>query len=372
MPGDAEAADRLTQPAEPVVEDRFARQRLIPGWDQSLFTAATAVIVGVGALGNEVAKNCALVGFGRLVLCDRDTVAASNLSRTVLFGPGDLRRRKVDAAADALDRLVPECTVITRHDDLTAAVGLGELADAAVVLGCLDSHHARLELLGRCALVGARLVDGGTHPWGGEVRLRLSPEDPCFGCTLSAAERGTPDPASSCDPPEHQPASIIATSLVAGWMTVAAARLVLGAPPPWQFQSIAADTGIAGPFVARPDPTCPYHRPIGEVENVAVSANGTVGQLLATQSAGTEPLTWTLFPCAGTCYHCRQVYAVQYPHAGATLECPHCGRAIRPHTSQQIRDAGIDTRLSDLGVAPEEILAVRTGEGGYRWVRLAA
>ena len=31
--------------------DRYARQRLIPQWDQTRFAAATAVVVGVGALG---------------------------------------------------------------------------------------------------------------------------------------------------------------------------------------------------------------------------------------------------------------------------------------------------------------------------------
>ena len=59
---------------------------LIPGWDQRRLAAATVVVIGVGALGNEVAKNLALAGIGRLVLCDPDVVSVSNLSRTVLFG----------------------------------------------------------------------------------------------------------------------------------------------------------------------------------------------------------------------------------------------------------------------------------------------
>jgi molybdopterin/thiamine biosynthesis adenylyltransferase len=40
--------------------DRFARARLIDGWDQNRLAGATAVVAGVGALGNEVAKNLAL------------------------------------------------------------------------------------------------------------------------------------------------------------------------------------------------------------------------------------------------------------------------------------------------------------------------
>ena len=71
-------------------ERRHHRQQLIPGWDQERLAASTVIVVGVGALGNETAKNLALAGVGRLILCDPDTVSASNLSRTVLFRPEDI------------------------------------------------------------------------------------------------------------------------------------------------------------------------------------------------------------------------------------------------------------------------------------------
>src|SRR5690242_1832673 len=87
--------------------DRYARQVLVPGWAQTRLAAATAVVAGTGALGNEVAKNLALAGVGRLVLCDPDVVDTGNLSRATLFTAADVGRRKVDAAADALARLVP-------------------------------------------------------------------------------------------------------------------------------------------------------------------------------------------------------------------------------------------------------------------------
>jgi len=136
-------------------DDRFARQRLIPRWDQEKIAAASVVVVGVGALGNEVAKNLALLGVRRMILCDPDEVGTSNLSRSVLFGPDDVGRPKVDAAADALARLASGLTLERRRDDLEFGVGLGELADATVVFGCLDSRRARLRLLGRCALCSA-------------------------------------------------------------------------------------------------------------------------------------------------------------------------------------------------------------------------
>ena len=49
-------------------EDRFDRQRLIPGWDQEALQRTCFFIAGAGALGNEVAKNLAMLGAKRLVI----------------------------------------------------------------------------------------------------------------------------------------------------------------------------------------------------------------------------------------------------------------------------------------------------------------
>ena len=53
-------------------DDRYARLRLIAWWDQERLRRATVLVVGAGALGNEVLKNLALVGIGHLVVVDYD------------------------------------------------------------------------------------------------------------------------------------------------------------------------------------------------------------------------------------------------------------------------------------------------------------
>ena len=45
-------------------EDRFSRFRLIGWWDQKRLASAKALVVGAGALGNEIVKNLALLGWG--------------------------------------------------------------------------------------------------------------------------------------------------------------------------------------------------------------------------------------------------------------------------------------------------------------------
>lgn len=352
--------------------DRFARARLIPDWDPDQLATSTAVIAGVGALGNEVAKNLALAGVGRLILSDPDTVSGSNLSRTVLFRVSDVGRAKPIAAATALGALAPDTEVVTRVAGLVSGVGLGELADAGVVLGCLDSIRSRMQLLGRCALVGAALVDGGTGMWGGEVRLRLSPDEACFGCTLSAHERGMSDLPFSCAEPFGDgpaPASIVATSLVGGWMTVAALRILLGRAPDYRLVRVDGLGGRAEPVTVRRDVECPHHDPLqGAVEPVGVSHRHRVGDLLAALPQGAEPFGWTRFALPPRCPGCGG--AAQQADGDVT-SCPVCGSLIRPRFSERLRDAGSDQRLCELGVAPGEILTVRLPEGGRQWRRLS-
>ena len=70
-------------------QDRYSRLRLISWWRQERLRDARVLVVGAGALGNEVMKNLALLGLGTTYLIDLDVVEPSNLSRSVLFREQD-------------------------------------------------------------------------------------------------------------------------------------------------------------------------------------------------------------------------------------------------------------------------------------------
>jgi molybdopterin/thiamine biosynthesis adenylyltransferase len=327
------------------VADRYARHALVPGWDQSALARAEVVVVGVGALGTEVARLLGQAGVGRLVLCDPDVVSESNLSRGALFRAADVGRPKVDAAAEALAATAPDTVVDPRHAELAAAVGLGELRSASLVVSCLDSLAARLRLTTRCNLVGVPLLDGGTSPWGGEVRYHAA-DDACFGCGLSAADRAATDDPWSCADlarPREFGASAPISALVASWMATTALRRLFGVRTGTTVVRIDPVGGSAHPVRVDRDPECPLHETVTEVFPVEHDHFGTTGELLGAVSGDEVALTWTPFPVAE-------------------------GR-----TSVHLRDAPPDARLADLGVAPRELLPVVTpgSAGRLRYLELA-
>jgi molybdopterin/thiamine biosynthesis adenylyltransferase len=372
-------ATRLTV----TLSDRFSRQRLIDGWNQDVLAQATIVVAGVGALGNEVAKNLALAGVGRLILCDPDTIETTNLSRTVLFGPDDVARPKVAAAADAIVRMGTGTVPDPRPVTLTAGVGLGELADADLVLGCLDSRQVRLELLGRCALVNAALIDGGTGPWSGELRVRTDVESACYACSFSPFERAESDLPRSCaevQPPGAQPASIATTSLVGSWMTMGALRILLGQPVPYRVLWIDAALGTTAPVVITRDPGCPHHQPIPPADaTLSVTHRDLVSSLFTALPPGSDPVAWATFPTIARCQRCHQKMgynpATGYglkKSPGGLMRCERCEAILRPQMSRRLADADPTVRLCDVSVAPQEILPVRLPDGDIRWLRLGA
>ena len=63
-----------TVPPIQIAEGRFSRLEAIEWWDQALLARAKVLVIGAGALGNEVIKNLALLGVGNIVIADMDSV----------------------------------------------------------------------------------------------------------------------------------------------------------------------------------------------------------------------------------------------------------------------------------------------------------
>lgn len=167
------------------MRDRYSRLRLIGWWDQERLTRARVMVVGAGALGNEVLKNLALVGVGSIYLVDYDTIEASNLTRSVLYRETHSGCPKAEVAAEAVRDLNPDCRVFAVHGNVMTDVGLGVFADCDVVIGCLDNREARLWVNRCCWKVGTPWVDGGIQEISGVVKVFVPPDSACYECAMT-------------------------------------------------------------------------------------------------------------------------------------------------------------------------------------------
>ncbi len=165
--------------------DRYHTFGYISWWQQEVVRNATVLVIGAGALGNEVIKNLTLMGIGNILIADFDTIEDSNLSRSVLFRATDRGRRKVDAAADGVKALNPDVKVKAWHGDINFEMGLGVFRHVDAIIGCLDNREARLSINRFSWAVNRPWVDGAIQELMGIVRVFRPGEGACYECTLT-------------------------------------------------------------------------------------------------------------------------------------------------------------------------------------------
>lgn len=205
----------------PESPDRYARQRILPGFGpdaQAALARAHVVVVGVGALGCTSADLLCRAGVGRLTLIDRDVVEWSNLQRQSLYDEEDARRGvpKAEAAAARLGRVNSGIAIVAMAADFTGAnaeslLGLGGASPSeghlptAIVDGS-DSAHTRHLLNDVCVkhglpyvyagVVGTRAMQGTFLPGGACLRC-VFPDVPAPGAMPTCDTAGVLGPAAA-------------------------------------------------------------------------------------------------------------------------------------------------------------------------------
>lgn len=152
---------------------------------QNQVNAARVMVVGCGALGNEVLKNLVLMGVVHIVVVDFDIVEMGNLTRSVLFSKSDAekKRLKVEVVAERLLQMNAAVEVTAIAGDIAYDVGLGLVRQMDVVIGCVDSRWARFCINRLCMRAGIPWVDGGIDGLEGTVRV-FAPGKNCYACNL--------------------------------------------------------------------------------------------------------------------------------------------------------------------------------------------
>lgn len=206
-------------------DDRLDRSRRIQWLDIDAVVRARVLMVGAGALGNEVAKNLVLSGFRDIRIVDMDRIEGSNLNRCMFFDSADAaaRRRKAEVLAERVNRLCEDADVkwISRRVE---EIPVKQFDEADVVVGCLDNIAARVYVNALSYAAGKVYVDGGMDGLIGKVMVVRPPDGACLACGMNRSHARVADVRFSCTGTEvtfHEPrlaAEVTTTSVIGAVM----------------------------------------------------------------------------------------------------------------------------------------------------------
>ncbi len=362
-------------------DDRYARLRLIGWWDQAKLARARILVVGAGALGNEVLKNLALLGVGEIHLVDFDLVELSNLTRSVLFRQRDCGRPKAEAAAEALRDLNPDTRVVPLLANILTDVGLGLFRDADVVIGCLDNREARWWVNRCCWKVGTPWIDGGIQEINGVVKVFVPPDGACYECAMTENDYRLINLRYSCPLLRQEdlqagkvPTAPTISSMIGGLQTQEALKLLHGLPTAAGEALIY--NGVSNQFYRtrfqrRDD--CLSHDAYPEPLELDLEHTATTAQRLLVEACGAAGLavdssrlvldrdlvvSIDCIPCGTS----RRVMRPQSQVGHRETICPGCQQIARPRMTHCI-EAGSElaqVTLCELGIPPYDIVRVES------------
>jgi len=377
-----------------VDESRYDRQERVSWWDQKILSEATVLVVGAGALGNEVVKNLALVGVGRILVIDRDVVEASNLARCVFFRAEDEGNPKAEVLARRAAELNPDVRIAPIVGDVRS-LGTGIAYRVDAIVGALDNREARLYCNRLAARSGRSWIDGAIEALSGVARV-FNPPEVCYECTLTEADWEILAHRQSCRLLSREdleagkvPTTASTASIVAGLEAQEVVKLLHAGR-----QGVSLMRGAivfdganndAYSLTYPVDPDCLAHHyyeaPTALRLDAAEFASVTVRELIARAIPGEFGARKDLVLDLGDdhvthwrCPHCDRDDPCGRPAiliASGDSLCPLCETLRQPVFLSSLPLAGESGEhdLASLGVRPDEVLEVRSGaESQFVWI----
>lgn len=381
-----------------LAESRYDRQQRVAWWDQTRLARARVLVVGAGALGNEVVKNLVLIGVGNIVVVDGDIVESSNLARCVFFRAEDEGEPKALVLARRASVLNPDVAIAGLQMDVRS-LGSGVALRADVIVGALDNREARLYLNRLAARAGRAWVDGAIEALSGVARV-FRPPNVCYECTLTESDWMALAHRQSCRLLTKQdmqqgkvPTTATTSSIVAGIQSQEVVKLIhedrLGVHPLGGGIVFDGANNDAYPLTYPTDPNCmAHHRYVDPISISLDSATFGVVTFAAIASRAWPDLAdqpeahvtidlgddhvvgWKCTSCGDQAPESRPASLIAW---GDGL-CPQCGEARQPEvvTSVQVPGPHSDDTAHSFGVRPDEILSVNSGsDERFVWLEVS-
>ena len=139
--------------------DRYRRHEQIDWFSQDAVRSARIVVVGAGAIGNEVVKNLTLLGVGAVDLYDFDQVEEHNLTRSIFLRESDIGTGKATAVVRRASQVDPGVRLRAIEGDFWEHLSVWQLAGYDCAIGAVDNFEARIRLNQTRLLAGTNFVN---------------------------------------------------------------------------------------------------------------------------------------------------------------------------------------------------------------------
>lgn len=186
--------------------ERYQKQLLfrpIGSKGQQCLNKSRIGILGVGALGSNLASICARSGIGKIVLVDSDRVELSNLQRQMLFDEADIGCSKAICAADKLSRINSEITIEAFCERLDARNFRDLFGGCDLLLDGTDSFVSRFMLNQQAIESGMPWIHSAVTAASGQSLFIMPRKTACLRCLI-------PDTDEPADFPTVHNSGIIA------------------------------------------------------------------------------------------------------------------------------------------------------------------
>ncbi|MEA2002815.1 MAG: molybdopterin-synthase adenylyltransferase MoeB [Actinomycetota bacterium] len=236
---------------------RYARHIVLPGIGtkgQQRLLDSKAAIIGAGGLGSPAALYLAAAGIGTLGIVDYDRVELSNLQRQVLHSTKDAGRSKTASAADRINEINSEVTVIAHDARLAADNAIEILSGYDVIIDGTDNFATRYLINDASLHLRVPVVHGSIFRFEGQVSVFNPYDGPCYRCLF-------PEPPPSDLAPNCAEAGVfgVLPGVIGSMQATEALKLLLGLGTPLIGKLLTYDGLEQTTYTLsiRRDPLCP-------------------------------------------------------------------------------------------------------------------
>lgn len=286
-------------------------------------TKVSAAVVGVGAIGTEIARLLGTLGVGNVTLIDPDVVESVNRTKSIFFQTSsDSSTYKTDSVTKQLKDYFPGVNWIS-HPQEIADVGFQDLADCTLLFSATDSTLSRVESAYTCRRLEIPMIDTGllgSAYWCGRTSwFPAESGSACYLCLLSERKRAgilahSHSLRQSCADFQENvdvPSTPTMSSVIAGMAIDFAFRICL---PSKQKTAETWEVDLNSPpkitrTLLRQSSTCPFHQLPGRHTLVKMDYDAPLRSSFESLGLRAIELDWPIV---------------------RTMRCERCGNRLHP------------------------------------------